>query len=87
MTRKNGVAYQALPPPKSGVQRSSLAIIARARRGEPGDEARCYSVRLSFTVTHLLFVMLLKLVLSEVNQVVTLLALMVTVLLSFSDNL
>ena len=50
-------------------------------------QRRCYSVRLSFTVTHLLFVMLLKLVLSEVNQVVTLLALMVTVLLSFSDNL
>ena len=25
----------------TGVQRSSLAIIARARRGEPGDEATC----------------------------------------------
>ena len=50
--------------------------------------AKCYSVRLSFTVTHFLFVMLLKLVSSEVNLiVVTLLACMVTVLLSFVTHL
>ena len=40
MTRKNGVPYQALPELKlTRVQRSSLVIIARARRERPGDEA------------------------------------------------
>ena len=28
----------------TGVQRSSLAIIARARRGEPGDEAKYFKL-------------------------------------------
>ena len=40
MTRKNGVPDQALPELKlTRVQRSSLVIIAHARREGPGDEA------------------------------------------------
>ena len=38
---QNGVPYQALPELKlTRVQRSSLVIIARARRERPGDEAK-----------------------------------------------
>ena len=46
MTPKNGVPDQALPELKlTRVQRSSLVIIARARREEPGDEAIIYHGR------------------------------------------